>query len=79
MMQRYHKRSQYRNIKIKTNKKLEFVSKIEYVSKMLYIQEPYLAPCQTSKMKIFAKTVNGFLPLTLFIKNFNMVLKRPLY
>ena len=25
-------------------------------------------PCQTSKTKLFAKTVNGFSPLTIFVK-----------
>ena len=31
--------------------------------------EKYSEPCQTSKMEIFAKIVNGFLFLTIFAKN----------
>ena len=30
----------------------------------------YLESCQTSKMELFAKIVNGFLPLTILAKNF---------
>ena len=31
--------------------------------------EKYSESCQTSKMKCFAKTVNGFYPLTIFAKH----------
>ena len=45
--------------------------------------EAYPESNQTSKMKLFAKSVNGFQPLTIFTKGFSLifegVLNTPLY
>ena len=35
----------------------------------LFITEVYLEPCQTFKMEVFVKTVNGRKPLTIFAKS----------
>ena len=35
----------------------------------LNLLEPYLEPCETSKMAYFAKIVNSFQPLTIFTKH----------
>ena len=35
----------------------------------LIVSEAYSETCQTSKMELFAKRVNGWLPLTFFAKN----------
>ena len=32
----------------------------------IYISEAYSEPCQTSKMELFGKIVNGYDPLTIF-------------
>ena len=36
----------------------------------LHITEAYSEPCQTSKMDVFVKTVQGFQLLTIFAKSF---------
>ena len=36
---------------------------------MRWISETYLEPCQTSKMGLFEKIVDGWKPLTLFVKS----------
>ena len=35
-----------------------------------HLSEAYVEPYQTSKMKLFAKMVKGFQPLTIFTKSF---------
>ena len=44
-------------------------------NKFLWIREAYSKPHQTSKMEFFAKTVNGILALTAFVKMSDPVLK----
>ena len=47
-----------------------FPVEYQHEKKNPYRADVYSGPCQTSKMELFAKIVNSFLPLTIFKKRF---------
>ena len=78
--QNYNKRNTYCFYKHsayqwKNKHKLSILSSLENSCSLLFYclkshSEAYSEPCQTSKMKLLPKIINGFYPLNIFTKNF---------